>query len=197
MPAKTFEEVYATLPDRGWLSEAEARLLWDEAAGTTGPILEVGCYYGRSTVLLAGLGRPMYCVDPFIGFDVDDPTGEGTHRGFLANMDTRGIRVLEFPNQMGLIEINVHRLPRVQVQLFKMKVEDWTPRAVGFAYLDGDHTKQGTLNQLYKALAGNPQGLAVHDVSDGGEGTVIRDACLSVFGRSWDAKVERLAVWKQ
>jgi|GEM_PF-3679070 len=147
-----FEEVFETLPGHGWLTFREAQLLWRIAETTTGPILEVGCYYGRSTVLLAALGRPMYCVDPFDHFDTADPSGEIIKAAFLDNLATRNI---------------------INVQLFCEKIEDWQIRSAGFAYLDGDHTCDGTTNQINAALATGAKTLCIHDYSNTGGGRSV------------------------
>lgn len=167
-----FDEVFQGLPS-GWLSEGEARLLWNEAGRTDGPILEVGCYRGRSTCLLAALGRPMYCVDPFSGFDSDDPTGERILACWRENVSSREL----FP------------------ALFRTRVEDWEPIPVGFAYLDGDHTYRGTRNQVEKALQCGPSAIAVHDVNDSGGGVEVKKACLEALGK-WTTRTRGLAVWR-
>lgn len=173
---KTFDEVFATLPD-GWLSEGEARLLWDWALKTEGPILEVGCFKGRSTCLLAALGRPVTCVDPFSDFSTEDPSGEQTVQVFAANLLARG-----------LCET---------VTLERKKIEDWTPtERYGFVYLDGDHTYSGTKNQILKALTTWAGVIAIHDVNNSGEGKEVKRAALELLGM-WNDRVERLAVWNR
>lgn len=83
MKRMSFEEAYEQIPGNGWLSKEEARLLWKYATSVTGPILEVGCYKGRSTVLLAlsNPQRQVYTVDPFSSFDSSDPTGSDAWGG--------------------------------------------------------------------------------------------------------------------
>lgn len=171
---KTFEEVYTTLPADGWLTEDEARLLWDKASLYDGPILEVGCYKGRSTVLLASLGRPVYAVDPFAGFSTDDPSGEGVKAEWMGNVYSRGLSDV--------------------VQLFHRRVEDWAARPAGFAYLDGDHTYTGTLAQIRAALSCGARGVAAHDFNETGGGAEVRRACLQKLGTP-AAQAGRLAYW--
>lgn len=182
---KTFDEVYATLPD-GWLTEPEARVLWEYARRTEGPILEVGCYKGRSTVLLASLGRPVYCVDPFAGFDDGDPTGLKTKEAFVSNMIRRG-HVISFHQALEGHE---------DIILCPKRVEEWKARPVGFAYLDGDHTYEGTHDQIGKAWECNPKVIAVHDVNDSGGGLDVKRACLELLG-PWSHREGRLAVWER
>jgi SAM-dependent methyltransferase len=158
-----FKRTFEQLPANGWLTEEEAWLLWQSAARTTGPILEVGCYYGRSTVLLAALGRTVYSVDSFDNFDTDDPDGNVIHQAFLDNINSRGI---------------------TNVVLFRERIEDWEMRQVGFAYLDGDHSYQGTINQIDVALKCGADLICLHDYcNDGGGREVVRaveDRGLSV-----------------
>lgn len=168
------DTLYLSLPTEGWLSRVEADLLLRTAQATTGSILEVGCYCGRSTVLLASLDRPLYAVDPFAGFNEDDPTGEGVLKRLLLNLSDRKI---------------------TNVNIYQQRIEDWPPTPCGFCYLDGDHTYLGTRRQITKALACRPQAVAVHDVNDQGDGLRIRDACLELLGK-WDEREDRLAVWR-
>ena len=170
-----FEDVFYYLPKNGWLSKPEAKLLWDVAGDSDGPILEVGCYHGRSTCLLAALGRPVHAVDPFANFDDGDPSGDKIQDAFVENLCSRNL----FGN----------------VCLYRQSVESWTPRPCGFAYLDGDHTYDGTLRQVEKALACGARMIAAHDVNDDGGGKDVRDACLKLLG-PWQERVERLAWWE-
>ena len=171
---KTFEEVYATLPGNGWLSEDEARLLWLCCQKTDGAILEVGCYQGRSTVLLASFGRTVQCVDPFAGFCTEDLDGDKARAAFLAN---------------------TRQLSNVFIEV--CKVEDWgafiSPH-IDLCYLDGDHTYDGTVAQIKKALECKPTVIAVHDVNDTGDGAEVKRAALSMLG-PWNLRVGRLAAW--
>ena len=151
----TFEEVYETLPANGWLTKPEAELLWTRASATKGPILEVGCYYGRSTVLLAALGRAVYCVDPFENFD-SDLSGFQVRRRFDANLKERRI---------------------TNVILYQQKIETLKSQAdVGFAYLDGDHTYEGTTTQIQAAIDWGAESICVHDYAHHGDGLGIKRA---------------------
>jgi len=171
---KTFEEVFESLPGNGWLTEGEARLLWAFAGQFEGSILEVGCYEGRSTVLLANLGRTLWCVDPFDGF-ADGRTGEEVHDKWFANVYGRNM---------------------TDVHLVRLKIEDWLyPIPVKFAYLDGDHTAEGTRKQIEVALSCGAEGITIHDVNDSGGGLPIKEVALEMLG-PWESRVERLATWR-
>lgn len=182
---KLFEDVYETLPANGWLTEIEARLLWEVARDAQGPILEVGCYYGRSTVLLASLNRPIYCVDPFSGFDSGDLSGEKVRTAFVENMNSRDIRLVFHLSDSRLIPMPPY------VMLCEQRIEDWHIRPVGFAYLDGDHTYEGTLTQINVALAAGASTVAIHDITN----AAIFDAALKLLGLP-DENIERLGVWR-
>ena len=181
-----FDELFDSLPD-GWLSKEEAKLLWKWVNLVDGSVLEVGCYKGRSTILLAATGRAVCTVDPFNNFDSDDPGGMRIYREFYANVLERGVSIAvtgegdDGPAPSG-------------VTLWRQRIEDWTPRPIGFAYLDGDHTFDGTVAQVKDALACGASVIAAHDVNDRGEGREVKRACLKLLG-PWADRVERLAVW--
>lgn len=177
---KTFEEVFASLPARGWLTRDEALLLYKTALLCKGDILEVGSYCGRSSVLLTSLGRTVHCVDPFKNFDSDDPSGERTKQEFFKNMVERNIK---------------------NFWHYNMPIEQWFSIACGFAYLDGDHTYAGTIAQIEKGLEAlllqmtGEKWIAAHDVNDDGGGLEVKRACLELLG-PWKERVGRLAVWR-
>ena len=166
------QTVYNQLPSHGWLSLGEATLLYTTAEQTEGPILEVGAYYGRSTVLLAALKRATYVVDPFGDFAKHDLSGDEIEQQFRIN-------TAAYKN----------------VTLFRQRIEDWQPRPCGFAYLDGKHTYEGTLAQIKAALACGIHSIAAHDVNDKGDGLNVKRACLELLG-PWIQRTERLAVWQ-
>lgn len=191
----TFEEAWDRVPGEGWLSPDEGRLLWDAVRAAAGPTLEVGCYRGRSTVLLhlAAPDRPLYCVDPFAGFNDQDPTGDATKRQWAHN-----VRLLTGvdPDVVGAAFLGLNSVPRsgAKITLWPQRVEDWRPRPVGLAYLDGYHTFEGTREQIRVAMECGARTVLVHDVNDQGEGREVLRACWQLLG-PWVARVERLAVW--
>lgn len=150
-----FETLFASLPSDGWLDREEAELLLYAAKQTIGTILEVGCYYGRSTIVLASLGRPIICVDPFSNFNTEDPSGDKIEAGFLSNLKERGI---------------------TNVSLVRKKIEEWMPTSVGFAYLDGDHTYLGTVSQIKTAISCRASYVCIHDYGKRGDGRKIKEA---------------------
>ncbi len=181
MTVSQFRRVWNRLP-QGWLSLEEALLLTAAAqvATRSNPLIEVGSYYGRASVLLAesasNMDLSVYCIDPWE--DCGDfrygpnVTGEEVYQAFLEN--TKGY-------------------PKVYHK--RMRVEDWHPIPADFVYLDGDHSYKGTLAQCQKALECRPYTIAAHDVNDTGGGMEVKRAVLEVLG-PWSERVEKLAVWR-
>lgn len=169
-----FDVAFERCTSHGWLTKPEAELLVRAAQDTSGDIVEVGCYQGRSAMLLAQLGRTLHCVDPWD--DSNDMKGDAVLAKFLENMN----------------RIRPHRLT---YQIYPYRVEDWTPVPAGFVYLDGDHTYKGTKAQVLKALECRPQAIAAHDVNDSGGGLEVKEAMLETLG-PWNERVERLAIWR-
>lgn len=49
----------------GWLSEIDAKILWQLCSGLEGPVVEVGSFLGRSSVLISHI-CDVVCIDPWI-----------------------------------------------------------------------------------------------------------------------------------
>lgn len=107
MPADPppFEGVLAAIDGvEGWLTEGQARLLFDTAAAVPvdGTIVEIGSFRGRSTIALAMGAHPsvrIVAIDPHAGNDrgpqeIDGfaAEAEDDHQIFLANLDAAGVR---------------------------------------------------------------------------------------------------------
>lgn len=169
-----FNSYFEQATPHGWLSKEEALLLIEAAEKTSGPILEVGCYMGRATMMLARLRRLIYAVDPWDDSFNTERKGDDIFAAFCEN---------------------VARVEGGQVWPFRCRIEEWLERKVGFAYLDGDHTYKGTLRQIEKALRCDPSVIAIHDVNDSGGGLEVKRAAIELLG-PWDKRTERLAVWE-
>ena len=98
------EALRAVVGVAGWMTDAQARRLWDRARAVEpgGRIVEIGSYQGRSTIVLAKAAAPgveIVAIDPHAGNDrgpqeirgsADD--GEQDHHTFLANLEQAGVR---------------------------------------------------------------------------------------------------------
>ena len=149
-----FENAWNQTTGNGWLTKPEALLLWNSAVKEVGPILEVGCYEGKSTCILAKLQRVLYAVDPFDGFH-SERSGDEICKVFFDNIQQRQLD---------------------NVSLYRCKIEDWQPKEIGFAYLDGDHTLLGTLYQIEKAIKCGAKSICIHDYAEDGGGLNVKQA---------------------
>jgi predicted O-methyltransferase YrrM len=102
--AETFTDALAAVSDvEGWMTDAQARRLWDAARAVPegGRILEIGSFRGRSTIILARAAHPsveIVAVDPHMGgdrgpneYDPDESLGDADHKTFHANLDAAGV----------------------------------------------------------------------------------------------------------
>ncbi|HEX8093662.1 class I SAM-dependent methyltransferase [Jatrophihabitans sp.] len=108
----------------GWLTEAQARALWDEARQVPdgGLIVEIGSHQGRSTVVLAAAApqAKVVAVDPFVGGAMFG--GLATREKFLANLVRAEL---------------VERVDLRQAKSTELR-PSWT-EPISFLYIDGKH----------------------------------------------------------
>jgi predicted O-methyltransferase YrrM len=101
----TFEETLGLIEGvEGWLTEAQARALWDAARGIGAPgrIVEIGSFRGRSMIVLASAaaeGVELVAIDPHGGGDrgpqeigPDARRGDEDHAAFESNLGRAGVR---------------------------------------------------------------------------------------------------------
>jgi hypothetical protein len=133
---------------QGWLGKGEAAFLFSLA---NGPWCEVGCWKGRSTVVLAQTHHEGYAVDSFKGSSAPDPTaGGGTYDEFMANIGPY---------------TNVTVLP------YKMRgAAAMVPDDLSLVFLDADHSYEETFQafQLYAPKVEQGGHVAFHDAKGGG-----------------------------
>jgi hypothetical protein len=110
----------------GWLTEAQAALLWDttEELPTQPLVVEIGSHQGRSTIILAtavrGAGGQVVAVDPFVDGRLFG--GSATRALFEENVARAGLTEL------------VELLPEYSTRA----LPGWT-RTIDYLYIDGKH----------------------------------------------------------
>jgi predicted O-methyltransferase YrrM len=94
-----FDEAFARARDvEGWLTEAQARRLWERARSVPvgDRIVEIGSFRGRSAILLASAQGvpPVVAIDPHAGgdrgpqeIDAEAARGDADHQAFLHNLE--------------------------------------------------------------------------------------------------------------
>lgn len=100
----SFAEAWSAVADvDGWMTEAQGRALFDAAAScpTTGRIVEIGSFRGRSTIVLALAAAPgveIVAIDPHAGSDRGpqeiagyEAEADADHTAFLANLERAGV----------------------------------------------------------------------------------------------------------
>ncbi len=98
---RSFAEAWARASAvEGWLTEGQARLLWDAASrvGPEGLVVEIGSFRGRSATVLASAAPRVTCVDPHIGSDrgpqeiaANPELGATDYETFHANLAAAGV----------------------------------------------------------------------------------------------------------
>jgi hypothetical protein len=122
-----FEQAWSAARDvGGWLTEAQARELWDAASTVSegARLLEIGSHQGRSTLVLGEAARArggtLIAVDPHVAGGMFG--GAATREKFRANVASAGLDQV--------------------VELVEEKSTDLRPqwsRPLDFLYIDGKH----------------------------------------------------------
>lgn len=131
----------------GWLTEAQARMLWECArrVGPGGRVVEIGSHQGRSTVVLASTGARVIAIDPFVAGAKFG--GLATRDKFEANLAAAGVT--------DRVELRPVRSTELRTS--------WT-EPFEFLYIDGKHDYWTLSDDLRWAGFLPPGGqLAIHD----------------------------------
>jgi cephalosporin hydroxylase len=126
----TFEEAYDKIKDLpGWMGIDDCRALYDTVKDVTGEIVEIGCYGGRSTFMMA-MGSPAHIItiDPFA--DDNPPVNyDEIYQGFIKSMQELGLE-----NRITLIK--------------KRSQEARINKKIDLLMVDGDHHKKAVLADI-------------------------------------------------
>ncbi|HEX3976326.1 MAG TPA: class I SAM-dependent methyltransferase [Solirubrobacteraceae bacterium] len=181
-PAPGFAEVLARLEGvAGWLTEAQARCLWDAAGDVRagGRIVEIGSFRGRSTIVLASAADPgveVVAIDPHGGGDrgpqeisPDAARGEEDFAAFRANLQRAGVE---------------DRVRHVRLPSDAARHELYGP--IDLLYVDGAHRYRPARADIEHWGAGVTPGgaLLIHD-SFNAIGVMLAQLRLLVFSRGW------------
>jgi len=128
---------------QGWLDEEEAQALWDRCEGQW---LEIGCWKGRSTTVLAETRKPGVAIDWFRGSS--EHGSVDTEREFLKNMAG-----------YGNVTVIIDRFEDVPVDLLP---------PFQFFHLDAEHSYEMTklATEMYAPLVVKGGLLLLHDAWD-------------------------------
>lgn len=132
-PVRSFRETLSLLRDvTGFLSDAQARRLWDRARSLPAEshVVEIGSHYGKSTILLSAAARDgveVLAIDPHSCgpyASATDEEGERVHDAFHVNLRRAGV---------------AHRVRHVRRRSQSQAALDEVRGAVDLLYVDGDH----------------------------------------------------------
>ena len=161
----------------GFLPEVEGKALYEAAlaAGSKGPLLEIGSYRGKSSVYLGAAARAagtiLYSIDHHRGSEEHQP-GEGYHDPGVFD-EARG-RIDTLPSFLATISAaGLSDVVAPIVGRSDVLAQTWT-RPLGFVFIDGGHSEDAAQADYDgwapKIVAGGT--LAIHDVfedpSEGG-----------------------------
>jgi SAM-dependent methyltransferase len=192
----SFEEALDAVRDiEGWLTEAQARRLWESAGAVPAPgrIVEIGSFHGRSTILLARSapeGSDVVAIDPHAGTDrgprewvTSSELGESDRRRFQANLERAGVAG--------------------RVRQFRLHSHDALGEVTGevdLLFVDGAHRYRPVCDDLLRwGGRVRPGGtLLVHDAFSS-VGVTLALLRLMVFARnwSWRGRIGSLAEYRR
>jgi predicted O-methyltransferase YrrM len=166
----------------GWMTDAQARRLWQAASWTPegGQIVEIGSFRGRSTIILARAARPgvtVVAIDPHGGSDrgpgeitADAARGNADHAAFTANLAAADVAA--------------------RVRHIRKPSNDSVPdvtQAIDVLYIDGAHRYAPARDDISRWGARvRPGGvLLIHDAFNA-IGVTLAQLRLLVFGAEFE-----------
>ena len=180
--ASTFEEALRRIDGvEGWLSEGQARVLWDAARAVRAPgrIVEIGSFRGRSMIVLASAAAPgveLVAIDPHGGSDrgpqeieADAQRGDADNAAFESNLSRAGIR------------------DRVRhVRMFAREAADEVAGDIDLLYIDGAHRYQPVREdiELWGARVGPGGTMLMHDAFNA-IGVTLAQLRLLLLSPTW------------
>jgi predicted O-methyltransferase YrrM len=129
----TFIDTLSLLRDvTGFLTDGQARRLWDRTRKLPGPahVVEIGSHYGKSTILLGAAARDgvdVVAIDPHRSgpyASATDEEGERVHDAFHINLERAGV---------------AHRVRHVRRASQAPATLEEVGDVVDVLYVDGDH----------------------------------------------------------
>ena len=180
--ASTFEEALLLIDGvEGWLSDGQARMLWDagRAVRAPGRIVEIGSFRGRSTIVLASAAAPgveLIAIDPHGGSDrgpqeieADAQRGNADNETFESNLSRAGVR------------------DRVRhVRMFAREAVDEISGDIDLLYIDGAHRYQPVREdiELWGARVGPGGTMLMHDAFNA-IGVTLAQLRLLMLSSTW------------
>jgi predicted O-methyltransferase YrrM len=165
----------------GWLSDDQARRLWEAARTVTPPgrIVEIGSFRGRSTIVLglaAATGVEIVAIDPHGGGDrgpqeitPDQTRGDDDNRAFRANLERAGV--------IGAIR---------HIRLMSDEAHAQVDGAIDMLYVDGAHRYAPARDDIAAWGERVPVGgtMLVHDAYNA-IGVMLAQLRLLFFSAEW------------
>jgi predicted O-methyltransferase YrrM len=178
----TFDDAFAlAAPIEGWLSEEQARRLWDVAVRVPagGLLVEIGSFRGRSAIVMASAlaeSARMVAIDPHAGGDrgpreiaAEAERGEADNAAFHSNLRAAG--VAERVGHLRLMSSDAH---------------DAVDGAIDLLYVDGAHRFGPARDDIVRWGARVREGgtMFVHD-SFSSIGVTLATMTSITFGSRW------------
>jgi predicted O-methyltransferase YrrM len=180
--ATSFDDAFARAESaEGWMSEAQARRLWDAAARVPagGLLVEIGSFRGRSAIVMASVladGARFVAIDPHAGGDrgpqeiaAEAERGDADHEAFSANLRAAGVD--------GRVE---------HVRLMSSDAHPMVDGAIDLLYVDGAHRFRPARADIvdWGARVRDGGTMLVHD-SFSSIGVTLATLASVTFGSRW------------